>query len=89
MQFSWALPEQSFSGPSWMQVKTFYKQQTSHIYNNSETYLVLRNTTLGYGFHFQHRNSRMVPIESLVHDSGTALVCAEYGYPKGSPNTNS
>jgi hypothetical protein len=35
------------------------------------------------------RNSRMFPIESLVHDSGRTLVCAEYGYPKGSPNTNS
>jgi hypothetical protein len=28
-------------------------------------------------------------IESLAHDSGRTLVCAEYGYPKGSPNTNS
>jgi uncharacterized Zn-finger protein len=51
--------------------------------------LSLRNTTLGYGFHFQHRNSRTFPIESLVHDSGRTFVCAEYGYPKGSPNTNS
>jgi hypothetical protein len=30
-----------------------------------------------------------LPIESLAHDSGRTLVCAEYGYPKGSPNTNS
>jgi hypothetical protein len=44
---------------------------------------------LGYGFHFHHRNSRTFPIESLAHDSGRTLVCAEYGYPKGSPNTNS
>jgi hypothetical protein len=29
-------------------------------------------------------NPRMVPIESFVHDSGCNLVCAEYGYPKGS-----
>jgi hypothetical protein len=28
-------------------------------------------------------------IESLAHDSGRTLVRAEYGYPKGSPNTNS
>jgi hypothetical protein len=28
-------------------------------------------------------------IESLAHDSGRTLVCAEYGYPKGSPNTSS
>jgi hypothetical protein len=41
--------------------------------------------TLGYGFHFQHRNSRTFPIESLAHDSGRSLVCAEYGYQKGSP----
>jgi hypothetical protein len=38
---------------------------------------------------FQHRNSRTFPIESLAHDSGRTLVCAEYGYPKWSPNTNS
>jgi hypothetical protein len=44
---------------------------------------------LGYGFHFQHRNPRPFPIDSLAHDSGRALVRAEYGYPKGSPNTNS
>jgi hypothetical protein len=44
---------------------------------------------LGGVFHFQHRNSRTFPIESLAHDSGRTLVCAEYGYPKGSPNTNS
>jgi hypothetical protein len=44
---------------------------------------------LGYGFHFQHRNSRMFTIESLAHDSGLTLVCAEHGYPKESPNTNS
>jgi hypothetical protein len=30
-----------------------------------------------------------LPIECLAHDSGRTLVCAEYGYPKGSPNTNS
>jgi hypothetical protein len=27
-------------------------------------------------------------VEDLAHDSGRALVRAEYGYPKGSPNTN-
>jgi hypothetical protein len=64
---------------------TCYKQQTSH----PQTNLDLRNTTLVYGFHFQHRHSRMFPIESLVHDNGRTLVCVEYGYPKGSPNTNS
>jgi hypothetical protein len=42
-----------------------------------------------WGFHFQHRNSRMFPIESLAHDSGHTLVCVKYSYPKGSPNTNS
>jgi hypothetical protein len=29
------------------------------------------------------------PVEDLAHDSGRTLVRAEYGYPKGSPNTNS
>jgi hypothetical protein len=55
----------------------------------TQTILDLRNTTLGYGLHFQHRNSRTFPIESLAHDSGRTLVCAECSYPKGSPNTNS
>jgi hypothetical protein len=27
-------------------------------------------------------------IKSFAHDSGHALVRAEYGYPKGSPNTS-
>jgi hypothetical protein len=31
----------------------------------------------------------LVPIESLAHDNGRALVCAEHGYPKGSPDTDS
>jgi hypothetical protein len=56
---------------------------------HTQTNLDLLNTTLGYGFHFQHRNSRTFPIESLAHDSGRTLVCAEYGYLKVSPNTNS
>jgi hypothetical protein len=32
--------------------------------------------------------SRTFPNERLVQDSGRTLVCAEYGYPKESPNTN-
>jgi hypothetical protein len=52
------------------------------------TNLDLQNTTLGYGFHFQHRNPRTLPIKSFVHDSGLILARAKYGYPKGSPNTN-
>jgi hypothetical protein len=38
---------------------------------------------------FQQGNSRTFPTESLAHDSGHNLVRAEYGYPKGPPNTNS
>jgi hypothetical protein len=38
------------------QVKTLYKQQTSLIQSNTQANLDLRNTTLGYGFHIQHRN---------------------------------
>jgi hypothetical protein len=36
-----------------------------------------------------NRNSGTYPVEDLAHDSGRTLVCAIYGYPKGSPNTNS
>jgi hypothetical protein len=32
---------------------------------------------------------RTLPIEIFVHDSGRALVRAEYGYPKGSPKKKS
>jgi hypothetical protein len=49
----------------------------------------LRNKPLGYGFRFPHINSRKFAIESLAHDSGRTLAGAKYGYPKGSPNTNS
>jgi hypothetical protein len=66
-----------------------YKQQTSHIQNNTQANLGLRNTTLWYGFHFQQRNSRTFTNESLAHYSALTLACAEYGYTKGSPNTNS
>jgi hypothetical protein len=62
---------------------------SSKLLNQSQTNLDLCNTTLGYAFHFQHRNSTAFPIESLVHDSGRTLVCAKYGYRKGSPNSNS
>jgi hypothetical protein len=70
-------------------VKTLYIQQTSLIQSNTQTNLDLRNTTLGYGFHFQHRNFRTFPVEDLAHDTGRTLVRAEYGYQKESPNTNS
>jgi hypothetical protein len=71
------------------QVKTLYKEQTSLIQSNTETNLDLRNTALGHDFHIQHRNFVTFAVEDLSHDSGRALVRVEYGYPKGSPNTNS
>jgi hypothetical protein len=46
-------------------VKTLYKQQTSHIKNITQANLDLCNTTLGYGFHFQHRNSRTFQLKAL------------------------
>jgi hypothetical protein len=72
------------------QVKTLHKQQTSHTYiKQYSNQSGLRNATLGNGFYLQHRKSRTLPIESFAHDSGHTLLCAEYGYLKGSPNTNS
>jgi hypothetical protein len=51
------------------QVETLHKQKKnlSYIkqYSNKPG---LRNTTLGYGFHFQHRNPRTLPIEGFAHD---------------------
>jgi hypothetical protein len=58
------------------------------IFLNTQTNMDLRNTTLVYGFLFEHRNSRTFAIESLAHDSGRTLLSAKYGYLKGSPNTN-
>jgi hypothetical protein len=34
-----------------------------------QTNLDLRNTTLGYGFHFQHRNFGTSPVKDRAHDS--------------------
>jgi hypothetical protein len=67
------------------QVKTLHKHK--HIQNNTQTNLYLRSTTLGYGFHFQHRNPRTLPVNSTAHDSEQTLVRAEYRYPKESPHT--
>jgi hypothetical protein len=33
-------------------------------------------------------NLETLPIGSFLHDTGCILLCAEYGYPKASPNTN-
>jgi hypothetical protein len=74
--------------PSVLQIHLFHSmiiQVVSYILTN----LDLQNSTLGYGFHFQHRNSRTFPIENLSHYSERTLIYSEYGYPKGSPNTNS
>jgi hypothetical protein len=59
-----------------MKVTPHYKQQTSHIQNDSQTNLDLQNTTVGYGFHFQHRNFGTFRVEDLAHDSGRTLVHA-------------
>jgi hypothetical protein len=37
----------------------------------------------------QRRTPRTLPIKSFPHVSGRTLVRSEYGYPKGSPNSNS
>jgi hypothetical protein len=50
------------------------------------------NTTSARNFFYQifsYRNPRTLAIESFALDSGRTFVLAEYGYPKGSPNTNS
>jgi hypothetical protein len=43
--------------------------------------LDLRNTTPGYGFHFQHGN-----FLQRFQSKTLRMVRAEYGYPKGSPD---
>jgi hypothetical protein len=50
---------------TWTQIKTFHKQQTSHIQRNNQTSLGLWNTTLRYGFHFQHRSPGMLSVKTL------------------------
>jgi hypothetical protein len=80
-EITWNHPYQNVL-VTWTQVKTLYKQQT-------QTNLDLLNKTLGYGDHLQHRNSATFPVEDLAYDSGRTLVRAKYGYPRGSPNTNS
>jgi hypothetical protein len=70
----------SYANQNSAQAKNFLVENNAHIN------LDLRNTTLGYGFRFQHRNTRTVPIDSFAHESGRNMVRAEYGYPKGFPN---
>jgi hypothetical protein len=74
---------------TWLIVKSLHRQETSLIQSSNLTNLDIQNTTLGYGFNFQHRNPGALPIESFMHDSGHTLVHAKYCYQKGSPNTNS
>jgi hypothetical protein len=59
--------------------------QTLHNIRQYSNQSGLTESTLGCGFHFQHRNSGTFPIESFAHDSGRTLVCAEYCYLKGYP----
>jgi hypothetical protein len=90
--FSWNANKQESPSPKcigYSDASQNSPQDISLIQSNTKTNLDVRNTTLGYGFHFQHRNSGTFPIESFAHDSGCTLVCTEYSYLKGSPNTNS
>jgi hypothetical protein len=56
----------------------------NNIYITAQQLKWLKQYLLNYS-----NNITIVFFESLAHDSGRTLVCAEYGYPKGSPNTNS
>jgi hypothetical protein len=47
-----------------------------------------KGTTLNFNLpHPTWTFFRTFPVEGLAHDGGRALVRAEYGYPKGSPDT--
>jgi hypothetical protein len=71
--------------------KTLHKQQVSDIKKWTQTIQDLWNTCLKYGFYFLHTSTypRTITIDCFVLDSGRTLVRSEYGYSKGSPNTNS
>jgi hypothetical protein len=60
-----------------------------HLQTYTQTSLGLQNTTVGNHIHVQHRNTRMLPVEGSVHDTGRTMVCAEYGNTEGSPNPKS
>jgi hypothetical protein len=72
---------------------TVYKQSytilSNYIPDIAWTQCLIYICKINRAFHCQHRGSRTFPVESREHDSGRTLVRAEYGYPKGSPNTNS
>jgi hypothetical protein len=65
-----------------------FNKQITHLQNYTETNLGLRNTTLGNRIHFQHRNTRTLPVEGSAHDNGCTTVRAEYGNTEGSQNPN-
>jgi hypothetical protein len=60
----------------------------SYIQRNIQTNQGLCYSTVGYSFHFKHRNHRMLPLQSCVHDYKCNFVHAKYGHPKRYPNTN-
>jgi hypothetical protein len=71
-----------------MQVKTLQATNFSyikHYSNQSGLYEIQLWSTASTS----NRNSRTFPIKSFAPDSEHILVRADYGYPKGSPNTNS
>jgi hypothetical protein len=47
---------------TWMEVKSLHNQQNSQIQSNTQINLDLWNTTVGYGFQFEHRHPKMLPI---------------------------
>jgi hypothetical protein len=66
----------------WTNVRILDKEQNSYVQSNTQTNPDLWNTTVGYGFHFKHRNPGKLPIKSFAHDCRRTLVRAEYGYPR-------
>jgi hypothetical protein len=72
--------------------KKTYSQNESDwkwLSTSNKILIYLWNTKVGYGFHLKHRNHRTLSIYSFAHDCRRILVRAEYGHPKGSPNSNS
>jgi hypothetical protein len=71
------------------QVQTLNQLQTYHLQRDTNTYLDIRHSILGYNIQFKHRHFRTLSIQSIAANSECPLVRLKFHHPSGHLNTNS